>query len=235
MAKFKISKGSPSIDMTPMVDLAFLLVTFFILTATTRKDEIMPVVVPSSIGAEEVPENNVVMISVDTSGMIYMSVLDTSRVLKQQILATALKDLGVKSISPKASEAFISSGHVGVARQYLDEFWSTESAGRSKYAILHGGIPSDSTNNELKIWVNAANNVMNSNGEINYLTVSSEASSKGKGAPDPYDFKPKFVLKASGTGLYVHAKTAIETFRDLKLNNLNFVTNSEASPELKAE
>ncbi|MFM1898639.1 MAG: hypothetical protein RL577_879, partial [Bacteroidota bacterium] len=34
MPKVKMPKSSPSLDMTPMVDLAFLLVTFFMLTSS---------------------------------------------------------------------------------------------------------------------------------------------------------------------------------------------------------
>ena len=46
MSKKPSKGGAPSLDMTPMVDLAFLLITFFMLTTTLAKPQIMPVVMP---------------------------------------------------------------------------------------------------------------------------------------------------------------------------------------------
>ena len=48
MGKVKMSKKSTSIDMTAMCDVAFLLLTFFILTATAKMPEPLPVDKPVS-------------------------------------------------------------------------------------------------------------------------------------------------------------------------------------------
>ena len=49
MPKIKIPKSAPSIDITPMVDLAFLLVTFFMLSAKTRTADVVEVDTPYSV------------------------------------------------------------------------------------------------------------------------------------------------------------------------------------------
>lgn len=45
--KKREKKGMPHVDMTPMVDLAFLLLTFFVLTSTFSKPKVMSLVYPA--------------------------------------------------------------------------------------------------------------------------------------------------------------------------------------------
>ena len=94
------------------------------------------------------------------------------------------------------------------------------------------GIPSDSLNNQLKDWINFANREMLDYGK---KTFEEESAKQGKNqAPlNANDYKPKFVLKAAMDAEYVRVKSAIETFRDLNLNNLNFVTSQEAAPVVR--
>ena len=74
MPKVKVPKNSPSLDMTPMVDLAFLLVTFFMLTTKFRPEEPVIVDMPSSVSEIPLPEKNVFMITVDKDGRVFYNV-----------------------------------------------------------------------------------------------------------------------------------------------------------------
>lgn len=72
MARKKAKRVAIRIDMTPMVDVAFLLLTFFMLTTQFRPPEEVTVELPSSHSAFKVPESDVIVISVSKEGAIYM-------------------------------------------------------------------------------------------------------------------------------------------------------------------
>lgn len=59
------------IDMTPMVDVAFLLLTFFMLTTVFSKPQTMEINLPPEETTVEVAESNLLTIRIDSSGTIY--------------------------------------------------------------------------------------------------------------------------------------------------------------------
>lgn len=74
MPKFKKARVGIKIDMTPMVDVAFLLLTFFMLTTQFRPPEEVEIVLPSSHSPIKIPESDVAVITVSKIGALYMSV-----------------------------------------------------------------------------------------------------------------------------------------------------------------
>jgi len=61
------------LDMTPMVDVAFLLLTFFMLTTTFSKSNTMEINMPPEQGEVRISENNVMVVRIAGDGMAYCS------------------------------------------------------------------------------------------------------------------------------------------------------------------
>ena len=74
MPKIKPIRHSPRLDMTPMVDLAFLLVTFFMLTTKFRPDEAVQVQMPTSTAPMPRPEKNLAEITIANDGRIFYDI-----------------------------------------------------------------------------------------------------------------------------------------------------------------
>jgi biopolymer transport protein ExbD len=68
-AKLRAKRTSTRIDMTPMVDLAFLLLTFFVLTSTFTKPAAMEIVMP--VNGPPSPVKNVLTLILDKSDTIH--------------------------------------------------------------------------------------------------------------------------------------------------------------------
>jgi len=219
MPKIKIPKSSPSIDMTPMVDLAFLLVTFFMLAASFRSSEPIQVTTPSSISDKIIPEN-VIMVTIDKGGRVFFNMSDAEA--RKELLQNMSGKYSIK-FTPEQLEKFSFMSSFGCTMRELPGYIDLPPDDRSR--VNTKGVPLDSTDNQLKDWIFYGNIAALNTGETGYQ----EAKLKGE-SPDVNDFKPKFILRVDGEAVYAHAQNVINVFRDLKLNNLNFVTTTELAP-----
>jgi len=60
------------IDMTPMVDVAFLLLIFFMSTTQFKPPEEVAVTLPASTSEIKVPETGIIVITVNKSGRVFI-------------------------------------------------------------------------------------------------------------------------------------------------------------------
>ncbi|OYY13017.1 MAG: hypothetical protein B7Y69_12780, partial [Sphingobacteriia bacterium 35-40-8] len=95
MGRAKLPRKSTTIDMTAMCDVAFLLLSFFILTTKFKPSEAIAVVTPKSVAAKVAPEKDIVEIIIDKDGKVFLTLDDKE--VKDHIVSSlnATKKLGL--------------------------------------------------------------------------------------------------------------------------------------------
>ncbi len=84
MGRAKLPRKSTNIDMTAMCDVAFLLLSFFILATKFKPPEALSVITPSSVSTKTAPEKDVVLVTIDKDGKVYLSVSDANVRLRRK-------------------------------------------------------------------------------------------------------------------------------------------------------
>jgi biopolymer transport protein ExbD len=146
MGRAKLPRKSTSIDMTAMCDVAFLLLSFFILTTKFKPAEAIAVTTPNSVAAKVAETKDIVLITIDKDGKVFLSMDDES---KKEVIANTLnstKNLGLNV------QAFKKAGFYGAPFSGLAAFLAIPEEAR-KGAALPGIPAKDSTNNEIKEWM----------------------------------------------------------------------------------
>jgi biopolymer transport protein ExbD len=141
-------KGAPAIDMTPMVDLAFLLVTFFMLTATAIPDEPVTVDMPSSVSEIQIPETNVLTVTIGKDSRVFFNV--DGQHTRADLLGRMGELYGL-TFTPEETHTFAIISSIGVPVGSLKQFLSMDPEQRK--AVTQPGIPCDSARNELADWI----------------------------------------------------------------------------------
>jgi biopolymer transport protein ExbD len=154
MPKINIKHQSPHIDMTPMVDLFSLLLTFFMLTATFRPDEPAPVDTPYSVSEKKTPDNNIMTVTISADKRVFFNVdngQDTILHYRPQILKAMGSRYNIE-FSPEELRKFEKGNYtLGVSMQDMKTFLNARDA--NERTALEKGIPIDSTDNQLAMWV----------------------------------------------------------------------------------
>jgi biopolymer transport protein ExbD len=146
MSKVKIARKSIALDMTAMCDMAFLLLTFFILTAKFKADDPVVVDTPASISDVKLPDKDIMTIAIDKQNRVYFGIdgqFDREKML--EFVAGKYK-VGFTPDEIKQFSLLSSFGlPIGNLRQLL--------ATKDKAKFPQMGIPCDSVQNELTDWV----------------------------------------------------------------------------------
>jgi biopolymer transport protein ExbD len=152
MPSVKIKKHVPQNDMTPFVDVAFLILSFFMLATKFKPEEPIEVTTPNSVSSIVLPEKDAFMVSVDKDGRAFVSVDNPEfrQVLIQNLNTT--RNLG---LTPAEMKAFINAPSVGVPFNQLKNLLAMDPEQAKK--VKQPGVPcADSTGGELYFWVRDA-------------------------------------------------------------------------------
>lgn len=148
MSKLHFPRKSIVLDMTAMCDVAFLLLTFFMLATKFKPDEPVVVDTPSSVSEIKLPESDVLLITINEAGSVFFGI-DNQRTRAE--LVTAMADKYQVSLTEEEKHVFELTSAIGVPMGNLKEFLSG-ALGEVKTEDLPG-VPVDSTQNELRDWI----------------------------------------------------------------------------------
>jgi biopolymer transport protein ExbD len=220
MPKIKMPKSNPSLDMTPMVDLAFLLVTFFMLTASVRVSEPVVVDTPSSTSDKLLPDN-VILITIDNKGRAFYNINNA------EVRVKTLEQMGKQykiDFTDKEKKRFGGMTSFGVPIAQLKEYIDKEDPERLK--VNSTGVPLDSLHNELADWIQF--------GRIAAARQARTQKDKAESLGRQFKYEPlRFAIKADGEANYIAVKQVIKVFTDKDIYRFNLITNLETGDEKK--
>lgn len=211
MPKHKPKRGAPSIDMTAMCDVAFLLLTFFMLTAKSKPQETVIVDTPSSISETKLPDAGTLTVLVSKEGKVFLDMAGSHTRTELISDVNTRYNLG---LTQEDAVRFANVGSFGVSRAQLKQWLRMEPAERGK--IQTDGIPIDTADinkSELADWIH--------NARLAQFRLKQEGKVK-----DEY----VMVVKADADTPYESVQKVINTLVDINVNKFNLITTSEGKP-----
>ena len=148
MAKVKIGKKNTRVDMTAMCDMAFLLLSFFIMTATAKLPEPFPVDTPRSTVQAKLPDSNLATITVGEDKVFFGVAGKEVR----KIMLAKMAEKYELTFDEEQKERFSLIDFFGVDIKVLDQLIAMSGTDRNVKGVQQG-IPFDSLNNQLRDWI----------------------------------------------------------------------------------
>jgi biopolymer transport protein ExbD len=150
MARVKPKRHGIVTDMTAMCDVAFLLLTFFILTTQFKKPDVEQIKPPSSISEKLLPDTSLMTVNVSPEGKFYFQPVENGTE-RLQLLTNMGEKYGV-TFTNEEKVAFTKVQAIGVPMSQLKSYLNMPGDAQKDYKSPTG-IPMDSTKKELIDWV----------------------------------------------------------------------------------
>lgn len=206
MPSVKLPRKSTDTDMTPFVDVAFLILAFFIMATKFKPPEPVDIRTPKSVSSQELPEDDAVLITVDSINRVFFSVLSEKN---KGIMDEVIQGLNTSrnlNLTPAEMQNFRKTLAVGVPFSSLKSFLGMSQAEQAK--VNQPGIPvMDTLNNELVWWI-----------------AESKKAFSGSGRP------LRYLIKGDGNSKYPAFEAVIGALKKNDQFKYNLVTALENAP-----
>lgn len=203
MPSVKIPKKSTFVDMTPFVDVAFLILTFFIMATKFKPPEPVEIRTPNSVSTKELPENDAILITLDSSGRVFFTMLSEKEPRNKYDVIKNMNTTRNFGLSEAEMQNFVKTHAVGVPFSRLKSLLSVPAEDQKD--VKQPGIPLDTLGGELYYWIRDAVSVF-SGRKINYL------------------------VKGDNNAKYPAFKMVLDAFKKNDIYKFNLVTMQEDAP-----
>ena len=203
MPKVKIPRKSTAVDMTAMCDVAFLLLSFFILATKQKPPEVLSVQTPNSVSSKVAPDKAIV-VTLTKDGRTFLMLGDDTK--KADILANVNTTKGL-GLTPAELQRWGKQQFIG---QPFGQIKSSLASGKELNAATLPGIPTDTTNNEMVDWIRSVTNAY--------------------AGGDQKELEKMLLVKGDNNALYPSFKNIKEAFKKNEIYKFRIVTNGQAPP-----
>jgi biopolymer transport protein ExbD len=201
MPKVKIPRKSTAVDMTAMCDVAFLLLTFFILTTKFRPQEAVQVDIPASTAQIPIPEKDILMFHIAPDGRMFFGLDDQHTRLK---LLDRLAQAYNLTFTDRQKDAFRTLESWGMDIRALPEFLDKDVHERT--GIRQPGLVIDTTGGQTQV----EDLILFSRQENNALRIA---------------------IKGDKSTEYRHFDKLIQALQNRKVNKFNLITSAKTAQE----
>jgi len=203
MPSVKIPRKSTFVDMTPFVDVAFLILTFFIMATKFKPEEPVEIKTPNSVSTRDLPEDDAIQVTFDSTGRVFFSVLSAKDPTIKYNVIKHINETRSLGLTEAEMKNFVRTPSVGVPFSGLKQLLAIPQEDQKNFK--QPGIPLDTLGGELYYWIRDA-----------------VGTFSGK--------KLLFLIKGDNSAKYPSFKQVLNAFKKNEIFKFQMITMLEDAP-----